>query len=132
MKYYRDIDYFFYFCDFPHMGVPGATIENSDGTANIYINTLYSREVQHRTIQHELRHVAQNHFHNDLLTIEEKEQSADDINDGSCIFGPNFSFVEYVEDVCEEEIEDERVIPLFHSLEALKNFVFSERGFYFG
>ena len=37
MKYYQGVDYFLFFMDFPHMGVPGVIASNSDGTANIYI-----------------------------------------------------------------------------------------------
>lgn len=97
MKYYRDIDYFIYFEEFPHMGVLGMIVGNIDGTVNIYINTLYNRERQTETIRHELRHMAKEHLYNDILSIEEKEMDADRINDDDCTFGMNFSFVEYHE-----------------------------------
>ena len=88
---------FSFFEDFPHMGVPGAIASNSDGTANIYINTLYCYERQLQTIKHELRHLVKNHFYCDFMTIEEKELDADDLNDHSCIYSDNFTSVEYVE-----------------------------------
>lgn len=98
MKYYLGIDYFFFFEDFPHMGVPGGIGPNSDGTANIYINTLYCHERQVQAIKHELRHLAKNHFYCDFMTIEEKELDASNLNDPSCIFSDDFSSVEYVEE----------------------------------
>lgn len=95
MKYVRNIDYFLYFMDFPHMGVPGVIAANTDGTVNIYINTLYTPERQERAIRHELRHLAHSHFWCDTKTIEEKELEAD-IDDPSVIFGDDYSSVEYV------------------------------------
>lgn len=97
MKYYQGVDYFLFFVDFPHMGVPGVIASNSDGTANIYINTLYCEDVQRRTIKHELRHLVKNHFYIDWMSIEEKELDADDVEDPSCVFIDDFSCVEYAE-----------------------------------
>ena len=95
MRYYRGVDYFLYFEDFPHMGVPGIIACNTDGTVNIYINTLYSHERREAALRHELRHLALGHQYNDVLTIEEKEADADRILDADCVFGEDFSFVEY-------------------------------------
>ena len=79
------------------MGVPGVIAANSDGTANIYINTLYCEEKQQRTIKHELRHLAKNHFYCDWMTIAEKELDASDIDDPSFAFSDDFSSFEYTE-----------------------------------
>ena len=108
MKYYRDVDYFLYFEDFPHMGVPGVTALNSDGTVNIFINTLYNLSVQARTIRHELRHFAYGHFSADWMTITEKEVEADNDDDPNCIFDDEFAWVEYT--------GKERLSPFFASL----------------
>lgn len=135
MKYYRDVDYYLYFEEFPHAGIPGVIIGNSDGTANIYINTLCSIEKQNRTIKHELRHLAKEHLSCDWMTIEEKELEADDIFDSSCVFGDNFSYVECVEEIVPPEAkkvtqrlpdifeENPTEIPVFNSLEVLKNYM---------
>lgn len=104
MRYYLGVDYFFFFEDFPHMGVPGVIAANSDGTANIYINTLYCVSVQQQTAKHELRHLAKNHFYCDWMTIEERELDADDIYDPSCVFAKDFSHVDYVEEYGEERL----------------------------
>lgn len=130
MKYYQDVDYFLFFMDFPHMGVPGVIASNSDGTANIYINTLYCEEVQRRTIKHELRHLVKNHFYVDTMSIEEKELEADDIENPSCIFADDFSSVEYIEEpICAvpENVFQHipGVIPVFNSLDAFRNYMFS-------
>lgn len=96
MKYYLGVDYFLSFEDFPHMGIPGVIASNSDGTVNIYINTLYAVEIQKRTVKHELRHLVRNHFYCDWMSISEKELDADDIDDPNCIFADDFSSVEYI------------------------------------
>lgn len=134
MKYYLGVDYFFFFEDFPHMGVSGAIASNSDGTANIYINTLYCQERQIQTIKHELRHLVKNHFYCDIMTIEEKELDADNLSDPFCIYSDDFASVEYIEE-CEvdvrlkKEIRDVFFNPppgkiaCFHSLESMKHYV---------
>ena len=131
MKYYEGVDYFLYFLDFPHMGVPGVIASNSDGTANIYINTLYCEEVQRRAIKHELRHLVKNHFYIDWMTIEEKELEADDIEDPSCIFSEDFSCIEYAE-YHEPKLPNvfrhsEKVIPVFYSLGSFRDYIFFMR-----
>ena len=125
MKYYEGVDYFLFFLDFPHMGVPGVIASNSDGTANIYINTLYQEEIRRRTIKHELRHLVKNHFYIDWMTIEEKEMAADDIDDPSCAFADDFSWVEYVEPEKTPDLflHPVGVIPVFHSLDGLRNYI---------
>lgn len=126
MRYYRNVDYFIYFEDFPHMGIPGVIVANSDGTANIYINTLYNAERQDKTIRHELRHLAKEHLYCDHMTIEEKEAEADNFKDLSCSFADNFEYVEIEDLPCLQPAWSKdrtaRQIPLFYSLEALGRF----------
>lgn len=113
MKYYRDIDYFLFFMDFPHMGVPGAVAGNSDATVNIYINTLYTPEIQKRTVKHELRHLVKNHFQCDWMTIEEKELEADDVDNPDCVFADDFSYVEYLGEISKPKtcVSESRLLP---------------------
>ena len=109
MKYYEGIDYFLAFEDFPHMGVPGAIASNGDGTVTIYINTLYCKERQNETLRHELRHFVRGHFNSDCtLTLAEKEIDADNIDDESYQFAPDFSWVECIESM---DIEPEMSAP---------------------
>lgn len=97
MKFILGIDYFLFFLEFPHMGVPGAVALNTDNTVNIFINTLYTPEIQARTVKHELRHFVKGHFSCDWKTIAEKELEASDVQDPSCAFADDFSWVEYTE-----------------------------------
>lgn len=132
MKYHRDIDYFLYFMDFPHMGVPGIIAANTDGTVNIYINTLYTPERQDLALRHELRHLAKQHFWCDTKTIEEIELEAD-TEDLSVIFGEDFSSVEIVEEKPTNRLPDvfaeapPNTIPFFNSLDAFRDYMFSMR-----
>lgn len=122
MRYYRDIDYFIYFEEFPHMGVTGLIAANSDGTVNIYINTLHNAERQEKALRHELRHMAKQHVFCDTMTVAEKEQEADHPCDLSCTFADDFSYVD-IEDapavLSEKAI---RKIPLF-TWEGFERFV---------
>ena len=43
--------------------VKGLVTPNDDGTFTIYINALYDEETQRRTLEHELEHLAQDHFY---------------------------------------------------------------------
>ena len=132
MKYYMDVDYYLYFLDFPSMGIPGVIFANTNGTVNIYINTLYREEVQRRTIKHELRHLVKNHFYIDTMSIEEKELDADDIDDPSCIFADDFSSVEYIEEKHDDKLPNvfqhpPGVIPIFNGLESFRDYMFAMR-----
>ncbi len=94
MRYYKDVDYFLFFEDFPRMGVPGAIWANEDGTCTICINTLYCEKTQCDTLRHELRHMALWHLWRDDMELREKELQADDIHDDTVTFAPDFAWVE--------------------------------------
>ena len=126
MKLYRNIDYFLYFCDFPHMGVYGVAVSNTDGTVNIYINTLYNEEIQDHAIRHELRHVAKGHLWDDVKTITQKELEADE--PGDCEFGVNFDYVEAFEQFPDViNFPPTGMIPMFHSLDAFTRYMLKWR-----
>lgn len=92
-KYYLDIDYHLHFLNFPHMGVAGAIFWNTDCTAEIYINSLYTFERQIRTAKHELRHFVYEHAYCDFKDIATKEAEADNNNDQNVIFADDLSWV---------------------------------------
>lgn len=123
MKFYQGVDYFLFFEDFPHMGVPGVIAANSDGTVNIYINTLYSLDVQRRATKHELRHLAKGHCFCDSIPIREKELDAEDIDDPSCVFSDDFSSVTYYPELDQKS----KTIPVFRSLESFAHFLKTSR-----
>ena len=56
--------------------VRGVTVPNDDGTFSIYINSLYSEGVQKKVLQHELEHLARDHFYKDE-PIARQEAEAD-------------------------------------------------------
>ena len=72
MSYYADIDYFVRKIDFPNMASPGVSISNGDGTFTILINTRFPENKQKEALEHELRHLVQEHFYRDedLIKME--------------------------------------------------------------
>lgn len=45
--------------------VPAVVIPNDDGTFDIYINSVLPQELQHKALEHELKHIRKDHFYND-------------------------------------------------------------------
>ena len=43
--------------------VRGVTVPNDDGTFSVYINSLYDTQTQRETLEHELSHLARDHFY---------------------------------------------------------------------
>ena len=43
--------------------VRGVTVSNDDGTFSVYINSLYDDETQREALEHELAHLAREHFY---------------------------------------------------------------------
>jgi len=123
MKYYKDVHYYIYPLDFPRMGVLGVVCPNTDGTVNVYINTLYTPELQGRALRHELRHMAYGHLWCDTKSLTEKELEAD-TDDPNVVFADDYSSVEYTPPapvgVPNADAPELRKIPLFHSLDALR------------
>lgn len=68
--------YFVRYIEFP-MTVRGVTVPNNDGTFDIYINDLLCECSKEKCLAHEIRHIMQDHFYNDVAPIEELEKSAD-------------------------------------------------------
>lgn len=92
-KYYLGIDYNFHFLDFPHMGIVGAICWNSDCTAEIYINSLYTLERQTQAARHELRHFVYDHAYCDYKDVTTKEAEADNDDDQNVLIADDFSWV---------------------------------------
>ncbi len=106
-------DYFVRLADLPAK-VEGVTIPNDDGTFDIYINALFFEEKQQEILEHELRHIRRDHFYNDILPIQEIEREANG--------GPDE--VQKLPDVFNHPVG---VIPVFNSLEVLRNYMFVMR-----
>lgn len=68
--------YFVRYIEFP-MTIRGVTVPNDDGTFDIYINDLLCDSAKEKCLRHEIRHIMEDHFYNDIASIEEIEQMAD-------------------------------------------------------
>lgn len=71
------VDYHLFYIEFANRANPALTVLNADGTADIYLNTLYCRERLARELEHELRHLRDQHFHAEGVSIERAERQAD-------------------------------------------------------
>ena len=102
-------DYFVRYVDLPSK-VEGVTIPNSDGTFDIYINSVFCDARKQDILEHELRHIREDHFYNDILSIRKIEEEANGIackDDGI----PNV--FEHTSDV----------IPFFNSLDIFRDYM---------
>lgn len=112
MRYYRDVDYFLYFREFPLDWIGYIKIL-PDGTACIHINLKASEIRQRRAIKHELRHLAFNHMWAEDKPMKEIEAEAD-AEDDRVTFAPDFGWVE-----CEDDVvmcDNMAVMPLVRPL----------------
>ena len=56
--------------------VRGVTLPNDDGTFSIYINALCDDEVRRKALEHELSHMARDHFYKqEPIALQEAEAS---------------------------------------------------------
>ena len=54
--------------------VKGVTVPNEDGTFSVYINAIYDTETQRHTLEHELEHLARDHFYKaESVALQEAE-----------------------------------------------------------
>lgn len=119
-RYYLGVDYYIIKCAFPTAAVYGTVAANTNGTVNIYINSLCSEDRQRRALEHELRHLVSGHLWDDAKPLTEKEDEAD-ADDSLIRFGKDYSYVEKLD----------KVVPLFDSLEALMHYVEKTQGIRF-
>lgn len=66
MKLIEGADYFIRVVPFPTYRTGGAVTPNDDGTFTIYINALLSLDRQRRAVKHEIKHIEDGDFYNDL------------------------------------------------------------------
>lgn len=68
-------DYFVRVLDLPP-SVKGLVIPNDDGTFSIFINAIYDTKTQRKTLEHELEHLARDHFYKEQpVALQEAEAS---------------------------------------------------------
>ena len=56
--------------------VRGVTLPNDDGTFSVYINALYDDETQRETLEHELEHLARDHFYADTPVARQEAEAS--------------------------------------------------------
>ena len=54
----------------------GVTVPNDDGTFSVYINALYDDETQRETLEHELEHLARDHFYADAPVARQEAEAS--------------------------------------------------------
>ena len=80
MKYIEGMDYWVRYLPFPNMASESVAVSHGDGTFTIYINTLFPEERQQERLRHELRHLTEEHFYRDDLSIRQIEHQADGVS----------------------------------------------------
>ena len=69
-------DYFVRLVELPRT-VNGVTLPNDDGTFDIYLNRLLTDDEQKTALEHEIEHIIQDHFYNDVKPLRQIEAEAD-------------------------------------------------------
>lgn len=68
-------DYFVRLVELPRT-VNGVTLPNDDGTFDIYLNSLLTEDEQKTALEHEIEHIIQDHFYNDVKPLRQIEAEA--------------------------------------------------------
>lgn len=76
MAYFEGIDYHCIKCRFPNCASESLVLSNGDTTYTILLNTWFSDDVLYDRLEHELRHLADDHFYRGQ-SIAEIEREAD-------------------------------------------------------
>lgn len=119
MSYIEGIDYWVRRRAFPCTTIYAWAVSLGDGTFDIWLNSNVSEEKQLSGLQHELRHLEDNHFFRDDLTIEEKEQVAW----GDPLPQKEDNSSKHLPDVFTEAPPN--TIPFFNSLTVFRDYMFS-------
>lgn len=77
MRYIEGIDYWVRYVPFPNMASESVAASHGDGTFTIYINTRFPAERQRKRLMHEIKHLENEHFYRDDLSIRQIERRAD-------------------------------------------------------
>lgn len=119
MTYLEGIDYFIRYRDFPCTTIYAWAVSLGDGTFDIWLNTRVSEEKQQAGLRHDLKHLTDNHFFRDDLTIAEKEAIAWGTIDENT--------VEKKEVLPNVFDHIPGLIPVFNSLDAFRDYMFAMR-----
>ena len=67
-------NYFVRFVRLPYT-IPGVIVPNDDGTFDIYLNDCIPENQREKAIQHELEHIARDHFYQERPIAEIEEEA---------------------------------------------------------
>lgn len=96
--------------------VDGVTVPNDDGTFDIYLNSNLCEARQQDRLQHEIKHIFEDHFYQETKTVSQLEQEANGIKAAEPPRLPNV-FIE----------SPPGTIPFFSSLESFGKYMYAMR-----
>lgn len=91
--------------------IEGVTVPNDDGTFDIYLNSNLCEARQQDRLQHEIKHVLEDHFYQENKSVSQLEQEANGIPETDSL----------LPDVFADSPPD--MIPCFSSLDSLNNYM---------
>lgn len=100
--------------------IDGVTVPNDDGTFDIYLNSNLCEARQKDRLQHEIKHILEDHFYQENKTVSELEQEANGIVKSRTPPPPP-----RLPNVFSEAPSG--TIPYFSSLESFRNYIFAMR-----
>lgn len=104
-------EYFVRYAEFPRT-IEAVTLPNDDGTFDIYINSLLPECVQKVKLEHEIRHIARDHFYAEKPVAECEAEA----NGKRSVPKP-------IPDIFSEAPAD--TIPIFNTLDIFKAYMFT-------
>ena len=105
--------------------VHGVTLPNDDGTFDIYINEMLSEAMRKDRLQHEIKHIREDHFYQEAKAIAQLEQEANGAPAPAKAPPPVPATPPRLPNVFAEAPPG--TIPYFSSLEAFRDYMFSMR-----
>ena len=123
MTYLEGVDYFVRYRPFPCTTIYAWAVSLGDGTFDIWLNTRVSKEKQLKGLHHDLKHLVDNHFYRDDLTLAEKEAIAWGLIEESQTES-NRNISKKIPNVFDHQND---VIPVFNSLDVFRDYMLAMR-----
>lgn len=96
--------------------IDGVTVPNDDGTFDIYLNANLCEAKQQDRLQHEIKHIVEDHFYQESKSVAQLEREADGTAEAPPPRLPNV-FAE----------APAGTTPFFSSLDAFRNYMYAMR-----
>ena len=107
--------YFVWLVSLP-ASIDGVTVPNDDGTFDIYLNSNLCEARQQDRLQHEIKHIFEDHFYQETKTVSQLEQEANGTATAS-VSPPRLPNV-FTE-------SPPGMIPCFSSLESFRDYMYA-------